>query len=164
MILKGGVSPAPVSLPPPRLSLRQRLGVSQPRPDEAAEQAARRRVHQITGASQHRQPPGVGQKRRHGAQPHRPRANPHRARRGVPALLHGLFQPLFELLPPLRVRHRGAGEAQPTPLIRTTPSCASPPPSNTSESRSTRRACSLVRPTPFQNHSWIRKGQSESAL
>ena len=88
MILKGGVSPAPVSLPPPRLSLRQRLGVSQPRPDEAAERAARRRVHQVTGASHYRQPPGGGQKRRHGAQPHRPRADRGRACRGVPQRRH----------------------------------------------------------------------------
>ena len=112
---RAGGHPAPVPLPHPRLSLRQRLGVSQPSGGQAAAQAADRRVHQVAGASHDRQRPGGGQKRRGRAQAHRPRADRGRARRGVPALLHGLVQPLFELSPPLRVCHRGGERARQAP-------------------------------------------------
>ena len=65
---------------------------SQPPRGEAAEQAAGGRVHQVSGAPQHRQRLGGGQKRRGGAQAYRTRTDRRRARRRVPAFLHGLFQ------------------------------------------------------------------------
>ena len=95
-----------------RLSCRQRRGVSQPWGGQAAEQAADRGVHQVAGASHDRQCPGPGQEWGGRAQAHRPPADPRRARGGVPALLHGLFQPLFELSPPRWVGQRGGERAR----------------------------------------------------
>ena len=104
----------------PGVSRRQRLGVHQPHRGQAARQAARGAIHQVTPRAQQRQRPGRDQERGHRAQapglcPHRPALRP----RGQ-CVLPRASEPLRELPPPLllpRDPHRCQGQgAQALPL------------------------------------------------
>ena len=90
---------ASIPLPYPGLSFRQRLGVSQLQGAETVEQIIGPGVHQVAGQSYHRQRFGGRQKRRGGTQAHRTRTDRGPSCRRGAALLHGRFQPLFELSP-----------------------------------------------------------------
>src|SRR5665213_2114190 len=112
-----GGDPASVSLPDTGVSLRQRVGVSEPHSGQTSQQAAGGGVHQIACLPQHRQRAGGRKEWCGDTQTDRLRADQIGACRRVAGLLHGSVESVSELPPTVRLRQDRNQRARQTQAI-----------------------------------------------